>query len=334
MNRNIFGLLHSFALLACAVLVTSAAASAQACYTAADMDGSTRSSIERSAQQYFAMAMRGDFASLKASAIPAVSSDFSGIEAAITEHQKDLQSGQATSEGVYLLDASVSSGGKSSEFLCGVFNSPDHVTFVIPNLPSGKFAVSIQSIAGGKNPLNFTLILEQSGASWRLAGLQMTPKTINGHDANWYLTQAQSYHQRGQNMVAYMFYYEAWNLSGSVPFQYNAARDKIADQMQSAKPADLPSAKSPLTLSANGKSYQITQMFPEAVGSDLDLIVKYGAVSDISNTGAAFQDNMAVIKGVVTKFPELRQAFGGVVARAVGPNGNDYGTMLAMTQIK
>jgi hypothetical protein len=30
----------------------------------------------------------------------------------------------------------------------------------------------------------------------------------------------------------------------------------------------------------------------------------------------------------------LRNAFAGVVARAVAPNGNDYGTMLAMKDVK
>jgi hypothetical protein len=74
-------------------------------------------------------------------------------------------------------------------------------------------------------------------------------------------------------------------------------------------------------------------MFPLAVGNDLDLIVKY-EVPDISNSTQTFQDNMAVIKALVSKYPELREAFVGVVARAVEPSGRDYGSLLAMKDIK
>jgi len=40
------------------------------------------------------------------------------------------------------------------------------------------------------------------------------------------------------------------------------------------------------------------------------------------------------MKSLVAKYPELRDAFTGVVARAVDPNGRDYGTLLAMKEIK
>ena len=43
---------------------------------------------------------------------------------------------------------------------------------------------------------------------------------------------------------------------------------------------------------------------------------------------------MAVIKALVAKYPEVRDAFAGVVARAVDPTGRDYGTLLAMKDIK
>jgi len=43
---------------------------------------------------------------------------------------------------------------------------------------------------------------------------------------------------------------------------------------------------------------------------------------------------VSVMKALVTKFPELKDAFAGIVARAVDPSGRDYGTMLAMKDIK
>ena len=69
------------------------------------------------------------------------------------------------------------------------------------------------------------------------------------------------------------------------------------------------------------------------MGNDLDVVVKYQA-ADVSDTARVFQENSAVIKALVAKFPELREAFAGVVARAVDPSGHDYGTLLAMKDIK
>jgi hypothetical protein len=316
------------------VCVLIGVAAAQSCFTAADLDASTRGSIERAAQQYLLLAQRGDYAGLRSAAIPSLASNFSPIEGAIGEHQKDLQ-GQGTSSGVYVLDASSSTGTiQRAEFYCGIFNSPDRVGFVIPNLPAGKYAVVTEAVSGGKTPVNVNFILQASGTNWQLGGLTINPQTVNGHDSNWFATQARSYHQSGANMAAYLYYWMAWKLAVPTEIQYTAARDKIADEMQAAKPANFPTNDAPLSVTANGKTYRVRTLFPEAVGTDLDIIVKYQALSDLSNTAAAFADNTAAIKALLAQFPELRTAFGGVVARAVAPNGSDYGTMLAMKDVK
>lgn len=310
-------------------------AAAQTCYTSGDMDVTTKAALEQTAHQIFAQSARGDYAGLRANSVASLAANFSGVESAVGEHQKEFQTAQATPTGVFLLDAPGSATLQRAEFFCGIYNSPDRVSFVIPNLPPGKFGVVTESIRGSAKPLNLTLVLQQEGAAWKLAGYTVTPTTVGGHDANYFLTQARAFKAKGANMAAYMYYLQAWELSGNVPFEYTAARDKIADEMQTARPADLPSAQAPLTLAGAGKIYRVTQVFPEAVGNDLDLIVKYQAVSDLSNTSAAFQDNTAVIKAVVARYPELRDAFAGVVARAVDTaTGRDYGTLLAMKDVK
>jgi hypothetical protein len=86
-------------------------------------------------------------------------------------------------------------------------------------------------------------------------------------------------------------------------------------------------------LNAGGKIYHLTEIFPLAVGNDLDVVVKYEC-PDVSDTAHTFQENMLVIRALVAKFPELREAMAGVVARAVEPSGRDYGSLLAMKDIK
>jgi hypothetical protein len=69
------------------------------------------------------------------------------------------------------------------------------------------------------------------------------------------------------------------------------------------------------------------------VKQDLDLVVKYQS-PDVSNTTQTFQDNTAVMTALLVKYPELRDAFDGIVARAVEPSGRDYGSLLPMKDIK
>jgi hypothetical protein len=74
-------------------------------------------------------------------------------------------------------------------------------------------------------------------------------------------------------------------------------------------------------------------VFPQVVGKDLDLIVRYQTAS-IANTNQAYQDNVNVMKAALQKWPELRDGFAGIVARGVDASGQDYGTLLAMKDIK
>jgi len=99
------------------------------------------------------------------------------------------------------------------------------------------------------------------------------------------------------------------------------------------KPADLPIDGTTTDMIVAGKTYKLTALFPLTVAGELDLVVKYQS-ADVSNTTQTFAENMAVIKGLLMKYPEFRDAFDGVVARAVEPSGRDYGSLLPMKDIK
>src|SRR5689334_424052 len=71
-------------------------ARAQTCQTSGDLDDATRSAITSSGQRYFAMAAKGDAASLRQNAIPSLASDFAGIESSVKGHQEALAGGQPT----------------------------------------------------------------------------------------------------------------------------------------------------------------------------------------------------------------------------------------------
>ena len=316
--------LTAFAVFLLLLLTASVTAKAQSCSTTADMDASTRTSLESAARQYYQAAQQGG-----AALQPYAEFDVAGI----VDADKDIFTGQATPRagGIYLLDNSQPSGQRA-EFFCGIFNSPERTAFLFEDLPAGRYGIVIDNVAG-KTPGTVSWVLHQSGAHWKLAGLFVKSAQLAGHDANWYITQARAYKAKGQTQNAWFYYLMAFDLSRPLGAMSTPQIERLYDETQQVMPRDLPANGRPADLAGAGRSYRLISVEPMAVGDNLDLVVRYQQ-PDISDTGKAFQDNMAVMKALVTRYPELRDAFAGVIARAVAPDGQDYGSLLAMKDVK
>jgi len=307
--------------------------SAQTCSTGSDLDAATKSGIDSAASRYLDMSKNGDVAGLRSNAIPQLAGDFSSIEQSVIANKTYLAAGSASITGTYLLDASQAKAPlPRAEFYCGIFNSPDKLAFFIPNLPPGRYAVVIQKV-NGKDPITLTLVLQNIGSAWKLAGYYPRLDAIAGHDGQWYLTKAREYKAKGYSHDAWFYYLTAWDLTAPVNFMSTPQLDKIADEMQAVRPGDLPSDSAPLSISANGKVFKITELAAVPVDNNLDLRIRYQN-PNAGNSGIAFQDNMAVIKAVVAKYPEFRDAFSSIIARAADGSGAEYGSLLAVKDIK
>lgn len=312
-------------------------AQGQTCQGAAEVDPQQRTAIETTAKRYFEMVARGDSAGLQQNSIPVVSVSFSGIEAAVKENQSAFSQAQMAVRSLYLLTAEGNEPLPRAEFLCGVFGAsgqtPSSAVFVLHNLPPGKYGVVILDAKQSQDARSLTLILQQAGPDWKLAGFYARSTQINGHDGAWFAQRATEFKAKGQNRNAWFCIRQAIALTAPADFVSTLATDKLYDQAQSLQPSDLPAEGNPLNVSAGSATYRVTAMFGLGVGSDFDLVVKYEA-ADVSDTYKTFQNNVAVIKAIVAKYPEFRDAFDGVVARAVEPSGKDYGAMLPMKEIK
>jgi hypothetical protein len=332
MNRNLLRLLA----LALFVLSTfSSSWAEEQCSTQQEIDAATRSAIEASVQQFYSQASQGNTEAMRANAIPGVAGSFDGIANAVQGDKEKIAGGQAHIKGVWLLNAPGTQNYERAEFFCGLFNSPQRTSFVIPNLPPGKYSVAIQEITGSKVPFTITYVLEEMGGQWKLAGYQAHPHQVGPHDGLWYWVQARDLKKQGQQDLSFFYYVTAANLLVPVPFMSTPQFDKLYDEQQNSVPGDLPKdPHQPVPLNLNGKTYQIVQAFPVADDKQgLDLVYKY-AVQDISNQPQTFQENVAFIKALVAQHPEYKQAFTAIVARAVAPSGQDFGTMLPVTDIK
>lgn len=313
-------------------------ARAQTCLTAGDMEEPIRTALVSAATRYFDMAARGDSAALKQNSIASVAADFSVIESAVKDNQSNFSGAHANPRPPFLLKAEGTAPLERAEFLCGVFGAngqtANSAVFVIPNLPPGNYGVVTLDVPTVKQPYTVTFVLQEEGKAWKVGGLYVKATQIAGHDGSWFADRARGFKAKDQKRNAWLYYMEARDLVVPVPFMYTQLTDKLVDESESVKPADLPVSGSTVELVAGDKSHRLTTVYPLAVGQDLDLVVKYQS-ADVSNTAQTFQDNMAVIKALVAKYPEFRYAFDGVVARAVEPStGRDYGSLLPMKDIK
>jgi hypothetical protein len=326
---------YKFAL---AVLLCAAPALSQTCLTSDDMDAPTRSALQAAGTRYFDMVARGDGASLKQNSIPGVANDFSGIENTIKDSQTDLAGSHAAAHPPFVLKLEGSAPLQRAEFLCGVFGSTGQTAnsaeFIIPNLPPGDYAIVTLDVTTQKTPYTLALVLQQVGTDWKVGGFFLRPAQIAGHDSNWFLDHARAFKTKGDMHNAWLYFIEGRDLAVPVSFMYTQLTDKLYDEAQTVKPPDFPVEGSIADLTApTGKTYKLTAIFPFASANELDVVVKYQTAS-VADSGQTFQENLAVMKALLLKFPELRDAFDGVVARGVEPSGTDYGSLMPMKDIK
>ena len=319
--------------LSLAVVLISIPAIAESCSTGADLDAQTRSSLETTARSVYGMAAKGDVFGLKSNSVPSLANNFASIEQAVVDNKASLGEGQGTLRAVYLLDASSGTGTIArAEFFCGIFNSADRTGFVLNNLPAGKYAVAILE-SHGKTPVTLSLVLQVMNSAWKIGGFYVRQASANGHDGNWYWQQAKQYASKGQKHNAFFYYLEASELLHPVPFITDPTLDKLYDEIQAATPSDVP-LNGPVSISgSDGKSYQLTSVATVPAQDGLSIVLRQ-KVPDASDNTAAFTANMGLIKAAAAKWPEIRDGFSSVVARAQDAQGHDYGSLLNMKDIK
>jgi hypothetical protein len=321
------------ATLAALFIALATAANAQTCVTAEEMDAAIKSALTSTARRYYGWVGQGDVASLRQNAIPGLAANFGGIEAAVTENKANLAGTTPSPRPPYLLKLDGSAPLERAEFLCGVFGAngqtPTSAVFAIPNLPPGNYSVAVLDASTAKGPYTVSFVLQQAGTTWKFAGFYVKAAQAAGHDGQWFVTKAREFKTKGQMRNAWLYCALARDMLVPVPFMSTMVTDKLYDEFQSVKPADLP----PSDISAAGKTFKVNSLYLLPVNNELDLILKY-ASADVSNSGQTFQDNQAVIKALVAKYPEFRGAFDSVVVRAVEPSGRDFGSLLPMKDIK
>src|SRR5919197_2793473 len=150
--------LKSFVGLVVAVLLLPLGMWAETCSNAHEMDGPTRSSMESAALQMFAALARGDAAAMRQNAITSLAGNFGGVESAVNANKPILTGAQAVVRATYLLEAGGTATLDRAEFLCGVWGTPQFVSFSIPNFPPGRYGLVIDDVKTTTEPYLVTFI--------------------------------------------------------------------------------------------------------------------------------------------------------------------------------
>ena len=321
-------------LMTLALACWTTAGLAQECFSGSEIDAATAKSLTAAAQRYLDMSVQGDIAGLQGSAVSEVAANFGGIERAVVNHRTQFAQGKPTETRIFLLDATNSpSTWQRADFYCGIYNSPNRVGLSIPNLPPGKYALTIAQIPG-LEPMTLTMLLKDGGnGSWKLAGYYVRLNSLGGHDGLWFQAKAREYKDKGQAHNAWFYYLTAWDLLAPVDFMSTPTLDKLSDEMQAVRPPDLPGADAPLALAAGGKTFKVTDLSALPVNGELYVRAQYDT-PDAANPALASAGNIAVMKALLAKYPEMREAFGGAIARATDSAGHNYGTVTAMKDLK
>ncbi len=310
---------------------------AQSCQTSGELDEATRKALSDAGQRYFALVVQGDTAALKQNSIASLTADFSHIESIVKTGQQVLNGAQASVKSVFLLEVEGSAPLPEAEFYCGVFGKNGQTSgsaiFSLHDLPPGKYAVVLLEAATPQHRTSVSLVLQQFTNDWKLGGLYAMPAEDAGHDSAWFLAQAREFKAKGQSHSAWLYYLEARRLISPLPFMSTKATDSLFDESQSVRPTDFPQDGKTVDLPAGNAVFKVSAVYLEAVENAVDLAVKYEA-ADISDAQKTQQSNVSVAKALLAKYPEFKDAFEGIVARAVDSSGKDYGSLLPIKDLK
>jgi hypothetical protein len=296
---------------------------AQSCQTREEMPEQARTALDNAAKQTFDQAARGDLNSLRTNSIPTLNFD-TDVASPVNGNKAAMQGATAQIRTSFLLDTGPTPSPEG-RFYCGVFGAngmaSNGAEFDIPNLPAGKYGVVFQDFNGPKGPYVLSTIFQDVGG-WKIADFRLHPEAAVGHDGLWYLEQARQFKTKGQNHNAWFYYVTSWDLLAPVPFMESRLLSKILQESGSIQPKDVPTGGKPVSYTANGKTYSITEMSVLHQDNSFDLSLKY-SVPSTADFNATQADARNLANALVTQYPELKQVFNRVWAHAVDPSGGD-----------
>jgi hypothetical protein len=311
-------------------------AMAVSCSTQSQLAEADRNTLVDSAKSLAVLVQAADIPGLRAKTLPSVAERFDPIAAAVESAAPLISRATITVDSMYLLDSTdLKSTMEETQFFCGGANSHE-VVLTIPNIPPGKYALVVLHATGVESPQSVTFILSAEPAAkgqWKLAGCFIHGLTTAGHDGIWYWTRARGFASKKQNWNAYFYYQTAIFLLTPTYFFSSPNLDKLLKEQAAVAPDGLPNGNQSMMFTADGQTFEITDLHTDGSLGGLDLVIQYKS-QDTSDPVATRTRNVQIMKAMLAQHPELRDGFHGLWAFANAPNERPFANELPMAQLQ
>ncbi|WP_146071963.1 hypothetical protein [Bryocella elongata] len=312
-------------------------ATAQTCTTQAKMADDVRSSL---ADQALAIALdikANNGAKVQGESAPALTGNFAPTAFLLRTTSERIAADSLAVSQLYLLDASKVSGTAEVDFSCPLTATTSETDFTFGTLPAGTYAFAMVE-ATGPRPWLLSLLLQQDGSAWKLAGLYTHARMVGGRDGLSYWTAAREAAKAKQSWRAWLLYAEADALLAPAPFIDSTHLDKLRSEQREALPPELGdglNAQTPLVLKdAKGESIAYTAVAPDSSddGSKLRLAVHYRA-TPLADPAAAGARNLDAARTLLDAHKDLRTGVDSVFVFADLEGQAPFATEIPMSQI-
>ena len=322
-------------------LAAAGALGADTCTTQSAMQAADRDSIVAAATSMAQKVAQNDAAALKSVSIPLVAGNFAGITATVADAAPNLRGASFTVQSVWLLD-SPSTGAEAAsdaQFFCDLNKGAASVSFLIPALPHGRYALAVMQSAGTQAPWQVSVLMQAGAAGqWQLAGLYPHPATAAGHDGVWFWRQARDFAAKKESWNAWVYFGEAHQLLRPVPFLTSSHLDSLEEEWRRSAPPALSAGirpDAPLVIrSRQGTEFRVTGLSADSslANSKVDLAM-HVAAEPAADPAAARARNLQAAAALIGAYPELRQAFHGVWIFAEAAGGTSFASEEPMERI-
>ena len=188
-------------------------------------------------------------------------------------------------------------------------------------------------------PWRLSLLLQEQGGQWLLAGLYPRELTAGGHDGLWYWTQARTLAAAKDQWTAWLYYLEAQALLTPVNFVVSTHLDKLQAETTGATPPAITGGIGPdaplVVKAADGTEFRFTALaVDDSLHADKVDVAAHIKVETVGTATAARQRNADAMKALLAAHPEWRKAFHGMWVFADAPGESAFATESAMAEIK
>lgn len=288
------------------------------CTTQAVMTTDTRQSLANAAMGLGSAIKAGDTTRVQSMSAPDIASKFDATAFIVHTTAGAIAADALTVTQLYRLDASARTAGDTSEadFGCALSGSADEVDFSIPGLPPGIYGFAMVE-AEGQRPWLLSLLFQQQGSAWKMAGFYPHGRSAAGHDGLWYWITARADVKANKKWLAWVLFGEADQLLRPSNFVTSTHLDKLRNERRLSAPGELSegiSADNPLVIKArDGSEFHFTSIGSLVTddGKGLDLVLRYHADS-IADQAATGVKNTAAAAALLAAHPELREDITGV----------------------